>query len=228
MSSFLFPYPSILHARRHNSQQVCRHRITGQQLSEHPAADTGTRLRDYSACVANLFLSISLLILCFLSHLRGCFLLCHVPVAVCWAAAVRFLLNFLHYAAPLSSCPSLDFSCWSQTTPTWISPLLLNIWKQSQTAQLPPTFSFPPGFSLFITPSFSFPQFLNLILSQYVLLSLYLFPWLWLYSFTYLCGHNIATICHHGYACTFSTLLFNPEEIKVSLDIKVWLTPSSD
>lgn len=32
---------SILHARRHSSQQVCRHRITGQQLSEHPAADTG-------------------------------------------------------------------------------------------------------------------------------------------------------------------------------------------
>lgn len=39
---FLFSYSSILHARRHNSQQVCRHRITGQQLSEHPAADTGT------------------------------------------------------------------------------------------------------------------------------------------------------------------------------------------
>lgn len=38
---FLFSYSSILHARRHNSQQVCRHRITGQQLSEHPAADTG-------------------------------------------------------------------------------------------------------------------------------------------------------------------------------------------
>lgn len=34
------PPDSILHARRHSSQQVCRHRITGQQLSEHPAADT--------------------------------------------------------------------------------------------------------------------------------------------------------------------------------------------
>ncbi|KAM3598313.1 uncharacterized protein V6R79_016592 [Siganus canaliculatus] len=34
------PYLCILHARRHSSQQVCRHRITGQQLSEHPAADT--------------------------------------------------------------------------------------------------------------------------------------------------------------------------------------------
>lgn len=34
------PLGSILHARRHSSQQVCRHRITGQQLSEHPAADT--------------------------------------------------------------------------------------------------------------------------------------------------------------------------------------------
>lgn len=33
------PADSILHARRHSSQQVCRHRITGQQLSEHPAAD---------------------------------------------------------------------------------------------------------------------------------------------------------------------------------------------
>lgn len=39
LSSFCFR--SILHARRHSSQQVCRHRITGQQLSEHPAADTG-------------------------------------------------------------------------------------------------------------------------------------------------------------------------------------------
>lgn len=39
-------FRSILHARRHSSQQVCRHRITGQQLSEHPAADTGT-----SVCV---------------------------------------------------------------------------------------------------------------------------------------------------------------------------------
>lgn len=36
-----FCFCSILHARRHSSQQVCRHRITGQQLSEHPAADTG-------------------------------------------------------------------------------------------------------------------------------------------------------------------------------------------
>lgn len=38
---FLFCYSSILHARHHSSQQVCRHRITGQQLSKHPAADTG-------------------------------------------------------------------------------------------------------------------------------------------------------------------------------------------
>lgn len=39
-----FCYSSILHARRHSSQQVCRHRITGQQLSEYPAADTGRTL----------------------------------------------------------------------------------------------------------------------------------------------------------------------------------------
>ncbi|KAB5554012.1 hypothetical protein PHYPO_G00045190 [Pangasianodon hypophthalmus] len=31
---------SILHARLHNSQQVCQHRITGQQLSKYPPADT--------------------------------------------------------------------------------------------------------------------------------------------------------------------------------------------
>lgn len=43
MSLSLLCVSSILHARRHSSQQVCRHRITGQQLSEHPAADTGRR-----------------------------------------------------------------------------------------------------------------------------------------------------------------------------------------
>lgn len=36
-----FCFDSILRARRRSSQQVCRHRITGQQLSEHPAADAG-------------------------------------------------------------------------------------------------------------------------------------------------------------------------------------------
>lgn len=41
---FFFCFFSILHARRHSSQQVCRHRITGQQLSEHPAADAGRTL----------------------------------------------------------------------------------------------------------------------------------------------------------------------------------------
>lgn len=41
---FSLCFSSILHARHHSSQQVCRHRITGQQLSEHPAADTGRNL----------------------------------------------------------------------------------------------------------------------------------------------------------------------------------------
>lgn len=54
MSVVFFCFHSILHARRHSSQQVCRHRITGQQLSEHPAADTGRSLGIYwqsiSAC----------------------------------------------------------------------------------------------------------------------------------------------------------------------------------
>lgn len=35
------PLDSILHARPHSFQQVCQHRITGQQLSKHPPpADT--------------------------------------------------------------------------------------------------------------------------------------------------------------------------------------------
>lgn len=46
----LFFSSSILHARLHSSQQVCRHRITGQQLSEHPAADTGRCLGDCLGC----------------------------------------------------------------------------------------------------------------------------------------------------------------------------------
>lgn len=37
---FVSLFFSILHARLHNSQQVCQHRITGQQLSKYPPADT--------------------------------------------------------------------------------------------------------------------------------------------------------------------------------------------
>lgn len=181
MSPFLFSHPSILHARRHNSQQVCRHRITGQQLSEHPAADTGTRPRVHSARVANLFLSTSLLILCFVSHLWGCFLLCHVPVAS--VAVVRFLhFNFLRQPAPLSFSPSLEFSYLCQTTPTCVqvtsAPQHL---ETISNCPIGPPFPFPPAFFFIYYTPFLFPQFSNLILSPYFFSTQYLFLWLSLY-----------------------------------------------
>lgn len=224
MSPFLFSHPSILHARRHNSQQVCRHRITGQQLSEHPAADTGTRPRVHSARVANLFLSTYLLILCFVSRLWGCFLLCHVPVAS--VAVVRFLhFNFLHQPAPLSFSPSLEFSYLCQTTPTCVqvtsapqhletisncpigppSPFLLLFLHLLHPLFIPPVLQ-PYFVSVFLLNSVSLPLALTLPL-VHTCVAITLHPFV------------ITGICLHFFHS--GTLLFNPREMKVSLGIKV-------
>lgn len=147
----LFSYSSILHARRHNSQQVCRHRITGQQLSEHPAADTGTgprarpRTRGFPSFTApsrsiGVYLCFSR---CLFSSRASC---AFFRAASCPIALVQRLL-LSRASSILSSSVMLHLfhlvlhlTCAVYVKPhppAFRSPLPRNIWKQSQTAWSP-------------------------------------------------------------------------------------------
>lgn len=114
--------------------------------------------------------------------------------------------------------------------PAFRSPLPRNIWKQSQTAWSPLPPLSPCLLYIYDTP-FSIlpllqPYFASLFIFNSVSLPLALaLPLLRTYG-----AHNTASICHHGYVHTFSTRvlpLFSPEEMKVSLGIKIWLAQSS-
>lgn len=174
------------------------------------------------------FLSLSLLIFV---HLLSC---CVLPYRV--GAASLIVTCFLHFkflchAAPLPFSPPFDLCCLCQTTPTCvqvtstpqhletISNCLISL---PSLVPLPSLHLWYPLFHSPCSPTL-FYLFIHFQLSIASLGSHFT-------SATFLWGHNTASICHPGYVHTFSTHvlpLFSPEEMKVSLGIKIWLTQSS-
>lgn len=176
------------------------------------------------------FLSLSLLIPRFVCLLSCCVL----PYRA--GAASLIVTCFLHFkflchAAPLPFSPPFDLCCLCQTTPTCVqvtsTPQHLEtisncLISPPSLVPLPSLHLWDPLFHSPCSPAL-FCLFIHFQLSISSLGSRFT-------SATYLWGHNTASICHHGYVHTFSTSvlpLFSPEEMKVSLGIKIWLTQSS-